>query len=217
MSTFKKDELILFFQETNNHLRTSDDKRDKVLSIYIAFTATILGFLVGNSDKLISEKDSNIILLTIFCLGALIILGEVVTWSMISYRKWHAEYMNCAIIMQDMLINESHIVDLNFIQAKKAEPYQGSFHTSKGFILSQLTLFINVLFTGYFLRNTFLGSYIYIVNSVIAFIVIGVNLTISRKVLIQSQVKFWEDPFKSWIISGFYKKKEKDEADTTRN
>jgi len=133
MPAYNKDFLALVYQEINLHLRHAGDKRDRILSIYIAFTATILGFLVGNKESVLVKNQKDMTIITFVSLIALILIGEIITWSIVSYRKWHAEYMNCAIVISEMSILESHSIDKECIRENKSENYKGSFFTSKSF------------------------------------------------------------------------------------
>jgi hypothetical protein len=124
---------------------------------------------------------------------------------MIGSRKWHVEYMNCGIILQEILILKSTKVNLDKIK-EKAEPFNGAFHTSRSFILTQLTVMINTIFIACFVSFLNLGYYAYLIFFVISVIIVSINKIRANKKLKAAEKKFWNNPFKSWILVGLYKK-----------
>jgi hypothetical protein len=85
--------LLNIYKESNEHLRASDNKRDQTIAFYLI----IIGLLFGSLDKF---KDLTVfVALTIGCLG--IVIALILT----TLRKWHIVYVNTAIVVQYLALN----------------------------------------------------------------------------------------------------------------
>jgi Flp pilus assembly protein TadB len=200
----KNESLVSLMHEINEHIRATDDKRDKLLSLFVVFVASVLGALVG----LLGQKDQIGItqqVIGIVAITSLIIIGQVVLDSMISSRKWHVDYMHCCMIVQSLIFSDTGKVDIKEI-SKKGEYYSGSFSSSKSFVITQLMIFLCFQFFNAFL---FLENLDPLVTQ-IAFIFAGclvlwINSRKAKRVLRRCEKEFWENPYKTWIITGLGK------------
>lgn len=99
--------LTLTYREANEHLRASDNKRDKAIATYLIL---VVGFFGLFFDKDFPPE-------LVFCIGISFgILGFVISLLLTSYRKWHTIYVNTAIVVQylsckDSLLTEKEIRD----------------------------------------------------------------------------------------------------------
>lgn len=98
-----KEIISLTLTEIHNHLRATDDKRDKLANLYFILVLAALSTVFALHDKDVEPTLDNtvfFIVLIIFvfleCIGYLVIRSEF------NSRKWHAEYMNCSILVQGL-------------------------------------------------------------------------------------------------------------------
>ena len=80
--------------QTNENLRTTDNKRDQTFYFFIVLFGLYLNFY----------KDINIDhILSIFVNISLIIFGTAIIFVIINYQMWHTIYVNTAIIYQKVI------------------------------------------------------------------------------------------------------------------
>ena len=87
------DMLLSIYEQANEHLRASDNKRDQTIAFYLV----IIGVLFGAIDKL-DKLTTNVAI----AIGA---LGIVIALIVLVLRKWHIVYVNTAIVIQYIVIH----------------------------------------------------------------------------------------------------------------
>lgn len=94
--------LTLTYREANEHLRASDNKRDKAIATYLIL---VVGFFGLFFDK---DFPKELVFPVGFTLG---VLGIVISLLITSYRKWHTIYVNTAIVVQHLAYKESLLTE----------------------------------------------------------------------------------------------------------
>lgn len=139
MSTKNFAVLSELYQQSNEHLRETDRKRDQVIAFFITIVAIFF-----NSVEDLQEKS----IYFGFSLG---ILGVILSFVLTTYRKWHQLYVDSNIVLQYLMLKdlpptiknietaqEKMIINPNYIKAQK--------ETRSFFLLSsEKLLFISYL------------------------------------------------------------------------
>ncbi len=181
-------------------MRATDDKRDRILRMYFTIV------LAANSGLILmrlnpNSKSPDVVALSLILLLSLFLLGEVVTLATISSRKWHAEYMNCFIMLQAMVTSTNYLPSSQLVPDTSRHPYIGNFFTSWSFVLVQNGLLITILLTANVLVENFGGNNVYLFGAVTALLVIASNALVSQRLLARSERTFWANPTSSWCLS----------------
>jgi hypothetical protein len=163
--------------------------------------------LIGSAlITLISRQPKLSLEVSFFCIAVLltfIIIGEVLTFSTIGARKWHAEYVNCLIILQKVIFSDNLQINSDFILPKKREPFYGSFLTSRSFIIAQVALFIVFVLSGIFIMAVSgIGFWSYLLVLNISVLVFLLNRHFAITILNKAESEFWADPLRCWCLSG---------------
>lgn len=132
--------LLTIYQEVASHQRATDEKRDHLFEIYIAIVLAAFSGLVvlRTSDKGLSPENT---ILAIVVLIIILALGETVFFAMVGARKWHAEYVNCFILLHAMMSRKIYDVLPNLVTKEERHPFVSKIHTSLVFILVQVSIF----------------------------------------------------------------------------
>jgi hypothetical protein len=154
------------------------------------------------------EPDLDIYCLIILVL--IVLLGEIITFAMIGSRKWHAEYMNCSIILQKFYWSNSGPIDANYLPVENREPFFGNLSTSRSFLITQLGILSLVIFSARHLMGLWItgtlakGSpfQLYPILLVIGVFIWILNKKIAAAMLKRSEDRFWKNPCKNWCLSG---------------
>lgn len=190
------------YSEIGKHLISTDEKRDNLLGLYLMMIILLGSAIIAMlSDSKIINSNISIFIITL--LGTFLVIGEVLIFSNIGARKWHAEYVNCLIIIQHIVFFNEITNIVQKIPTEKREKFNGSFHTSRSFLLVQIALLIIWVILGIFLSNLLtIGywSYLIVLNlSVLLFIV---NRHMAITILRSAEKNFWDNPFLSWCLAG---------------
>jgi len=88
------------YDQCNNHLLESDNKRDQILVLL----ASITGLYIGNLDKLENMPGFSVLAI---CMVA---MGIIFAFVVLEYRKWHIKYaLACVVIQRLMFIGNNNI------------------------------------------------------------------------------------------------------------
>lgn len=196
--------------EIGKHIIATDDKREKIVNLYfiiiIGAIAAVYRFL--QSATATNANIDDFYLFSIFIFSSLIILGEIITFSMIGARKWHAQYMNCSMILQKIIVNgHSNIcVDNSFIPRDLKEPFWGGLDTSRSFLITQFGIWVLFLNIGYYLFKLIdkgtLAFVIILILSKYSTLIIIANRAFALSQLDKHEIQFWRDPLKTWCLTG---------------
>lgn len=194
--------LIAIYQEIGLYLRAGDDKRDRLVDIYF----TVLIGSISAIILLLSIKPSTGSRLyeAALCLGGLLIITtEVITWALIASRKWHAEYVNCSIIIQTMLRIRAQRLSGDIVSSSQHHPFSPGFFTSRTFVLVQMGMIALCLVMSAILIEINSGSvWYYAVGTMAGLLLISLNLIVSHIILNRAERIFWQNPKTSWCLSG---------------
>lgn len=193
--------LLTIYQEVASHLRATDEKRDHLFEIYIAIVlAAFSGLAVLRVSP--TALSAETIVLAMIVLLVLLALGETVFFAMSGARKWHAEYVNCSILLHAMMSRKTYDVRPDLIPVEERYPFVGTIHTSRVFILVQVAIAGTYLAAGNLLSTTQIGNVAYVVAGIIALgTLVADNISLNR-LLRRAERRFWENPKTSWVFSG---------------
>lgn len=194
--------LLVLYSEVNEHLRATDDKRDRLLNIYISLViavisgALLLKFEIGNAI----DTPLRITLLALSM--AIIAFSESVYFAAIGARKWHAEYMNCLIIIQRMLSTNTFEIGSKLVPDSRRQPFLPGRFTNRALMLIQLTnsCVLLSLFNLVCNYNHILTRLSIVIG--IAVVIVSLNHILGRRLLRKAQSSFWNDPGGTWCFAG---------------
>lgn len=209
------------YTEIHNHLRATDDKRDKLVNLYFFLVIAVLSAalaLVSKSDGTLTVSIS-VVIATFLFLEA---LGYLVTFSEISSRKWHAEYMNCSVLIQELSRFLELDSDSDSTKSKASEELTQASEPPVKFPFDQfstrslLTTQLAMLFSKTVMIIVIITTCEYrkhIVALLIALLLLLLlqawnSLYRPTIVLRKAQIKFWKNPWDSWILIGLKEKGE---------
>lgn len=92
------DILLNIYQEANEHLRTSDNKRDQIIAFYFV----ILGLLFSSFDK-INKLPCKIQIFFYLIIG---LFGCLLAFIVHKFRFWHIIYVNTAVVIQNLALSK---------------------------------------------------------------------------------------------------------------
>ncbi|MEP0826698.1 MAG: hypothetical protein HRF40_14570 [Nitrososphaera sp.] len=115
------DILINIYQEANDHLRTSDNKRDQIIAFYFV----ILGLLLSSLNK-ITKLPYVMQILIYISIG---FFGCILVFIVHKFRFWHIIYVNTAVVIQNLVLskiqpNEKNIKEVWDLYQKSVEKIQ---------------------------------------------------------------------------------------------
>lgn len=193
----------VFYQEISSHLRATDEKRDHLLHLY--FTIVIAAgsgyaLLIGNS--LIAKQG--MMSLTLCFVVLLLIFSEIVYFSMISARKWHAEYVNCLMFLQSLLLRETIKIEFKSIPLHAHHPFIGTVFTSSAHFLVATGILVICFIWGHLLMisGILCLSISTVTASATAVTILLINWLIACHRLKNAEREFWDNPMNSWCLSG---------------
>jgi len=193
--------LLTIYQEVASHLRATDDKRDRLFDIYVTIVLAVTSGLV--LLRLSTAQPSvDAIALSLILVFLLLIFGETTSFAMIGARKWHAEYVNCFIILHAMMSKNIYEVRSDLVSLQERHPFTPAIHTNREFILAEAGIVGTYLMSGNLLASTQMGSTAYMVMGTAALITIVINYLAAKRILHQAEERFWKDPKSSWVFSG---------------
>jgi hypothetical protein len=133
----------------------------------------------------------------------LIIVAEVITWALVSFRKWHAEYVNCAIIVQIMLRTGAQQPSEDIVAPSQRHSFSPGFFSSRAFVLVQVGLIALCLVSSDIVIEINAGSpWYYAAGAAGGLVLIVLNMILSRVALARAERAFWQNPKSSWCLSG---------------
>lgn len=190
--------LEIMYSDISNHLRATDEKRDRLVNLYFTLTtaamAAIAAVMATNTIGLnICVRLSALVSLFLFLLGYLILESEA------SSRKWHAEYMNCMIIIQKLMVRESVRFDSALVPEAQREQFAVPPHSSRSFLpTSAIMLSAGTLSAVCFFEN----SWVWVATSVLPAIILqALNIERLNSWLARCQMEFWRKPENCWCLS----------------
>lgn len=208
------------FTEIHNHLRATDDKRDKLVNLYFILVIAVLSAalaIFSDSDGTLAAHIYVVIATFLFLEG----MGYLVNASELSSRKWHAEYMNCSVLIQGLshyLEDNSNSYSINRNAWKELvranEPpvkFEFDRFTTRSLKTTQIAMvFLKIVFVLAVWKfkdeiDDFDFS-VALLLVLILFLLQGYRYSQSKIDLKKAQVKFWENPWESWIMSGLKEK-----------
>jgi hypothetical protein len=79
------------YAQCHEHLRATDTKRDQLLGFYAIVVGAFFGFRTqtGIDDSVLSPF--------------MLLLGSLLAWLLIQYRRWHLLYFDCGIVLQSLI------------------------------------------------------------------------------------------------------------------
>jgi uncharacterized membrane protein len=192
--------LITIYQEVNSHLRATDEKRDRLLSIYISIVLAVSsGTILLKVNSLQLSVDSLVLALTLFFI--LFVFGEDVFIALVGLRKWHAEYVNCLLLLHSMMSKEAYDdIRANQVSSKHRYAYIRAIHSSREFILVEVTVVGIYLMAANILAPQ-VGNAVYIPAMTLALVTLVVDNIIANRFLRKAEYQFWTDPKTSWVFS----------------
>jgi len=193
--------LLAIYQEVASHLRATDEKRDHLLEIYIAIViAAFSGLIVLRVIH--TALSTETIVLAMVVLLVILVLGETIFFSMSGARKWHAEYVNCLIMLHAMMSREIYDVCPDLVPLEERHSFVGTIQTSRVFILVQIAIVGTYLVAGNLLACTPIGNLAYVGSGIIALATLVVDNIFINQHLRRTECLFWENPKNSWVFSG---------------
>lgn len=199
--TVLREILLILDQETHNHLRDTDLKRDHLFELYLKVILTFFSGFAGLEFLKVSWNLSLLFLVTIIS-SIIIIFGELVYFSMIASRKWHAEYINIHLLIQAALVKETTNFDPNLVPPENRQPFAPSLYTNRSFLLvqiSNMSVIIVIAVLWYqFIENLIL----FVVAGILMVALFGLNMLRGKIILKKSEQIFWANPSKSWLLAG---------------
>lgn len=193
--------LLTIYQEVASHLRATDDKRDRLFEIYISIVlAAFSGLAVLRMAS--TPLPTETIVLALIVILVLLALGETVFFAMVGARKWHAEYVNCSIMLHAMMSRKVFNVHPDLIPVKERHPFVGTIHTSRTFVLVQIAIVGTYLAAGNLLAITPIGNIAYVAVGVLALGTLIADNVVLNRTLRRAESRFWENPRTSWVFAG---------------
>ncbi len=193
--------LLTIYQEVACHLRATDENRDRLFDIYItivlAVTSGLILLRLSHSPLPVEASTLALVLVVI-----LLALGETVLFAMIGARKWHAEYVNCSIMLHAMMSREVFDARPDLVSSQQRHPFASAIHTSRAFVLVQVALVGTYLMAGNLLASLQIGMVAYAAAAMAALITVATNSVATHRILREAEGKFWENPTNSWVFSG---------------
>lgn len=206
-----QDILELTFVEIHQHLRATDDKRDKMVNLFflvvLAFISAFIAVIQSNKG---AEISTGLVYLLIASIAFFVLFGHIVIRSEINARLWHVEYMNCSAVIQRLIRKKK-------VNAPLEEPFYSftfeGISTRSMLTTNMALLFIQIMAALFFYTQLDFGSYDVCINTVVtlclAFLLVwqfAHSNRIADEILSNAQTKFCDDPFGSWVLKGLEKK-----------
>jgi hypothetical protein len=204
--------LMTTYQEVGAHLRATDEKRDTLFNVYVTILVALASGLILLRANF-AEMATGVIVLALMLGSVVIALGETVFAAIVSYRKWHAEYMNCMGILQAMLSGRIAGVGRDALPPEEREPFIGGIHTSRLSFLVQIGVLASYLMAANVLADTRIGSWAYALGAGLGAITVLGNARLAQRFLRAAEAAFWREPARSWVFAGFPKQSAAEEVE----
>ncbi len=195
--------LLTTYRDIQSHLRATDEKRDHLLEIYFAIIIAMASGLVVLRATGLAFSAGLAVPVTLI-LGALVGFGATVFFAMIGARKWHAEYINCSILIQAMMTSQTYDVRPELVPREQREPFVGSMYTSRAFVLVQIGLAVTVFTGGDILAIGEIGNVGYVGAAVVTSVVLAISRITAGRMLSGAEERFWRNPRTSWVLTGLW-------------
>jgi len=196
----------LTFSEIHEHLRATDEKRDRLVNLYIIVTLATYSALFTTFGLIAAI---NIPIGLIISTSAFVIaLGIIVIFSEINSRKWHVEYMNCSAFIQAYV--KQDLQDPKITEPYYTYPFQ-KFSTRSLFTSTIILVFSEVSSLVLIIKKLDLINGFVELPTLVALLLIGTLATVVQFAMISnlSEIKlkkaekeFMEKPWDTWILRG---------------
>ena len=192
--------LIALDQETHNHLRETDQKREHLLELYLMFVLAAFSGITGAGLLGLAWTPLTLVAGTLL-LALLTLFGETCFFGQVSARKWHAEYMNVHLLIQTALVHGTLQVDTALLPPHKRQPFLPSY-TSRSFLLVQLCSVSLLVAAGtIWYQHTGLPTPL-AASCGVAAALFWANHVRAVGILRKAENAFWSNPGASWLIAG---------------
>jgi hypothetical protein len=200
--------LQVIYEDISAHLRATDEKRDRLVNLYITLTTaaiTAMATLIATSP----DKFSDYLILIGGASLFLFLLGFPILNSEASSRKWHAVYMNCSIIVQRLMQRNSVIFENTLVPEARREKFPVPPHSSRSFSLTSGIIFLaGAAAAGCFLAGAAAAGYFpekwwdWFPIPVIAIVVLLLkNIDRLNSWLADCERQFWANPGNIWCLA----------------
>lgn len=198
--------LLEIFKDTMAHLRSSDDKRDRLFHVYITMMlAVVSGLLILRRLTAQTRLDPGSVddfLLPIIVVLMLLLFGEITYLALVGARKWHAEYVNCAIILKTMITANTDKVDGELIPKQNRHSFLGSFYTNRQMMLVQIGILGTLFLVPGVVADGGPDARVYILIAITCVSTLFFNGLLAMRILRKAETSFWKDPRNNWVLSG---------------
>ena len=101
------DYLNTVYEQTNEHLREQDTKRDQVIAFYVV----LLSFVITSGSLLAKAANMGIIYI------GLMVVGLICVNTMASLRSWHQQYLDCIAVINWVKAHQADYPTVESMQA----------------------------------------------------------------------------------------------------
>lgn len=187
--------------EVHNHLRDTDQKRDRLLELYLKLIFTLFSAFAGLEFLNVSWNTTTLTIASLV-LGIALLFGETVYFAMVGARKWHAEYVNAHILIHTAITTRTFDFSSVSVPQEKRHPFLPSPFTNRSFILVQLcnASLILLLSSLWFKKVQHYG--ILVACAIAIGIFVTLNTVRGNHILRKAESDFWNNPENCWIIAG---------------
>lgn len=202
-SEWPRQALLVFYVEIGQHLRAGGDLRDRLATLYMTMLAAAAsGFAVlqsTQSSAVLRNAAAPAAALSI----ALAVFGELVLWGVVASRIWHAEYVNCMILLQAMMRVDTLLPTPEVVDVDVRYSYMPGVTTSRMYVIVQGGVIFTVFAAAKLAGEWFLPYCSpYLIAGLLSGMLLLINAVLTRRTLMRAEVVFWKDPTVSWCLAG---------------